>query len=63
MFSNPNKFAQTKIKEVDFIFLLSVLIVDGSDNFRTRFLINDYFCLCQLIKPLTYHHLHENSAL
>tara|TARA_B100001057_G_scaffold431958_1_gene459790 strand:+ start:40 stop:1314 length:1275 start_codon:yes stop_codon:yes gene_type:complete len=36
MFSNPNKFAQTKIKEVDFIFLLSILLVDGTDN-------TDYF--------------------
>ena len=32
IFSNPNKFAQMKIKEADFIFLLSVLIIDGSDN-------------------------------
>ncbi len=31
-FSNPNRFAQTKILEADFIFLLSVLIIDGSDN-------------------------------
>ncbi len=32
LFSNPNKFAITKIKEGDFIFLLSTLIVDGTDN-------------------------------
>ena len=32
IFSNPNKFIQMKIKEIDFIFLLSVLIIDGSDN-------------------------------
>ena len=32
IFSNPNKFALSKIKEADFIFLLSVLIIDGQDN-------------------------------
>ncbi len=32
LFSNANNFAQMKIKEADFIFLLSVLIIDGSDN-------------------------------
>ncbi len=32
LFSNPNEFALKKIKEADFIFLLSVLIVDGTDN-------------------------------
>ena len=32
IFSNPNKFAQTKIQEVDFIFLLSLLIIDKTDN-------------------------------
>ena len=31
-FSNPNAFAKIKILEADFIFLLSILIVDGSDN-------------------------------
>ena len=31
-FSNPNNFAKNKIKEADFIFLLSVLIIDGTDN-------------------------------
>jgi poly(A) polymerase len=57
-FSNPNSFAQTKIKESDFIFLLSVLIIDGSDNadyFMYQFniskkdqkrlkLINNFYC-------------------
>ena len=32
LFSNANDYAQIKIKESDFIFLLSVLIIDGSDN-------------------------------
>ena len=32
IFSNPNSFAQKKIIEADFIFLLSVLIIDGTDN-------------------------------
>ena len=36
LFSNPNPFAKIKLKEADFIFLLSVLIIDGSDN-------TDYF--------------------
>ena len=36
LFSNPNSFAKTKIEESDFIFLLSILIIDGSDN-------TDYF--------------------
>ena len=36
IFSNPNNFAKDKIKESDFIFLLSILIVDSTDN-------TDYF--------------------
>ena len=36
LFSNPNSFAKTKIEESDFIFLLSTLIIDNSDN-------TDYF--------------------
>ena len=32
IFSNLNKFAKMKIKESDFIFLLSIMIIDGSDN-------------------------------
>ncbi len=32
LFSNLNEFAKTKIKEEDFIFMLSILIIDGSDN-------------------------------
>ena len=32
LFSNPNTFARTKMKEANFIFLLSLLIIDGSDN-------------------------------
>ena len=32
LFSKPNSFAQSKLKEADFIFLLSILIIDGSDN-------------------------------
>ncbi len=35
-FSKPNTFAQKKIDETDFIFLISTLIIDGSDN-------TDYF--------------------
>ena len=35
-FSKINEFAKKKIEEADFIFLLSVLIIDGSDN-------TDYF--------------------
>ena len=35
-FSKPNAFAQKKIDEADFIFLISILIIDGSDN-------TDYF--------------------
>ncbi len=31
-FPNLNNFAKSKLREADFIFLLSVLIVDGSDN-------------------------------
>jgi poly(A) polymerase len=31
-FSNPNAFAKKKLQEADFIFILSLLIVDGSDN-------------------------------
>ena len=36
IFSKPNDFAKSKIKESDFIFLLSILIIDQSDN-------SDYF--------------------
>ncbi len=36
LFSNLNSFAKTKIEEPDFIFLLSTLIIDGTDN-------TDYF--------------------
>jgi len=32
LFSNPNTFARAKLIEADFIFLLSLLIIDGSDN-------------------------------
>ena len=32
LFSNPNKFSIQKLKEEDFIFLLSILIIDGTDN-------------------------------
>ncbi|MBD1137832.1 CCA tRNA nucleotidyltransferase [Pelagibacterales bacterium SAG-MED43] len=32
IFSNPNNFAKTKIEEAEFVFLLSVLIIDGTDN-------------------------------
>ncbi len=32
LFSHPNSFAKEKLKEADFIFLLSLLIIDGSDN-------------------------------
>ena len=32
LFSNPNEFAKIKIQEADFVFLLAVLIIDGSDN-------------------------------
>jgi poly(A) polymerase len=32
LFSNPNTFAKTKLQEADFIFLLSLVIIDGSDN-------------------------------
>ena len=35
-FSKPNSFAQKKIDEADFIFCLSILIIDGLDN-------TDYF--------------------
>ena len=31
-FSNPNAFAKIRLKEANFIFLLSLLIIDGSDN-------------------------------
>ena len=31
-FSNPNIFAKEKMQEANFMFLLSLLIVDGSDN-------------------------------
>ena len=31
-FSKPNLFAKNKLKESDFIFLLSILIIDGTDN-------------------------------
>jgi poly(A) polymerase len=36
LFSNPNAFAKTKLDEANFIFLLSLLVIDGSDN-------TDYF--------------------
>ena len=36
IFSNLNNFAKSKVKEFDFIFLLSLLIIDGTDN-------TDYF--------------------
>ncbi len=36
LFSNLNSFAKNKIEELDFIFLLSTLIIDGTDN-------TDYF--------------------
>jgi poly(A) polymerase len=36
LFSNPNEFAKTMIQEADFVFLISLLIIDGSDN-------TDYF--------------------
>tara|TARA_B100001093_G_scaffold241157_1_gene230906 strand:- start:937 stop:2211 length:1275 start_codon:yes stop_codon:yes gene_type:complete len=32
IFSNLNSFAKTKIEEAEFVFLLSVLIIDGTDN-------------------------------
>ena len=32
IFSKPNEFAKNKIMEADIIFLLSTLIIDGSDN-------------------------------
>ena len=32
LFSNLNEFAKTKFQEADFVFLLSILIIDGSDN-------------------------------
>ena len=32
LFKNPNSFAKIKIDECDIIFLLSLLIIDGSDN-------------------------------
>ena len=32
IFSNPNNFAKAKIQESDFVFLLSLLIIDGTDN-------------------------------
>jgi len=32
IFSNPSSFIKAKIEDLDFIFLLSVLIIDGSDN-------------------------------
>src|SRR5210317_1904184 len=36
LFSNPNSFVKDKINESDFIFLLSILLIDGTDN-------TDYF--------------------
>ena len=36
LFSNPNSFAKERLKEANFIFLLSLLVIDGSDN-------TDYF--------------------
>ena len=35
-FSNPSSFAKNKISQSDFIFLLSILLIDGTDN-------TDYF--------------------
>ena len=32
LFSNPNAFAKKKLQEADFVFLLSIVIIDGSDN-------------------------------
>ena len=32
IFKNPNSFAKVKLEESDIIFLLSLLIIDGSDN-------------------------------
>ena len=32
IFSNPNSFSRNKLEEADFIFILSLLIVDGTDN-------------------------------
>ena len=32
LFSKLNNFAEKKIQELDFIFILSILIIDGSDN-------------------------------
>ena len=32
IFSNPNKFAEKEIEKADFIFLLSIMIIDGTDN-------------------------------
>ncbi len=36
LFSNLNNFAKNKLEELDFVFILSILIIDGSDN-------TDYF--------------------
>ena len=32
LFSNLNNFAKNKLEEFDFVFILSILIIDGSDN-------------------------------
>ena len=32
LFSNPNRFAKKKLQEGDFVFILSLLIIDGLDN-------------------------------
>ena len=32
IFSNPNKFIKDKVEKSDFIFLLSAMIIDGTDN-------------------------------
>ena len=32
IFSNPNKFIKDKVEKSDFIFLLSTMIIDGTDN-------------------------------
>jgi poly(A) polymerase len=32
LFSNPNTFAKKKLEEANYVFLLSLLIIDGSDN-------------------------------
>ena len=72
-FSNPNKFAQGKIKEADFIFLLSILIIDGSDNadyFLYKFniskkeqkrlkIIDDFYSDKNIVKDLSEKNLNR----